>query len=860
MKKIFTLFSAMLMAFVTNATKIVINGPTAPATQVENALKTNIPNYDTIVLKAGTFFESYSDYVKFNKNVVILADEKAATKPIVKIQAQIRMYNGAKVKVKGIEFDGSAQGSLKTETEAAHAYEHFILFIDGNSNKLEFENCVFHDWGKGVNSSGDIFSCRSDKSANFDSLTLKSCTFNNNANRVFNIETTPKSLVIEGCHFEDFTKPILYGSTTTAKLKSCIIKDSYFNDDITAESAINWIGTKLDYLNIENCQFSGFTGDIITGSTNIDSCFIKNSTFSGSSTRLIQVSTTTVDTLQIDGCTFSGFSEPVIDCSATATMDTCIIKGSTFTNITKNALNLSSCTLKFVEIDGCTFTNLKQPILVSNASSSLDSCVIKGSSNTGTNTAANIINWTGTKLDHLYMNGCTFSGFSGVSLVSSPALASLEVFNTKVSGGTKFFENSTNSGFIRLDGCEVANYSNIMIEGTSSSHLDSCIIKNCYFHNSTGSAIFLRSSSTTNPCDKLHVINSTFANFSGFSDGLIEVRTNDAFHSDPNDDAEVLVDHCTFYSFIKNADNTYGCVDIRKSTKGTVSNCIFENPTPLTTGQYNECSTYMYGGYLYSTLSNNTSGHRSGPTTNATGTKTGDPLFANAASGNFHLGAGSPALGAATDGSDLGDPRWWTYGRDVIVDRFGTICLPYGVKAGTYSGATFYSIAGKRLDGSSQPYSLVLETVSGDLKAGQPYFFEASATSLTAPYDGTPAEAGNYKGLFGTLEDLDATAMNALVGTDGKEIYLLSSNTIVKAGTGCSLAANRAYIDMAKVPEYVEPSTPAPGIREIPMTPQSGTSLQDVENAETAVKFIENGRILILRDGITYDALGRVVR
>jgi len=102
--------------------------------------------------------------------------------------------------------------------------------------------------------------------------------------------------------------------------------------------------------------------------------------------------------------------------------------------------------------------------------------------------------------------------------------------------------------------------------------------------------------------------------------------------------------------------------------------------------------------------------------------------------------------------------------------------------------------------------------------------------------------------------------MDALVGTAGKDIYLLSNNTIVKAGTGCSLDANRAYIDMAKVPEYVEPSTPAPGIREIPMTPQSGTSLQDVENAETAVKFIENGRILILRDGITYDALGRVVR
>ena len=31
---------------------------------------------------------------------------------------------------------------------------------------------------------------------------------------------------------------------------------------------------------------------------------------------------------------------------------------------------------------------------------------------------------------------------------------------------------------------------------------------------------------------------------------------------------------------------------------------------------------------------------------------------------------------------------------------------------------------------------------------------------------------------------------------------LLSNNQIVLCGTGCSIGANRAYIDMAKVPEY----------------------------------------------------------
>ena len=274
---------------------------------------------------------------------------------------------------------------------------------------------------------------------------------------------------------------------------------------------------------------------------------------------------------------------------------------------------------------------------------------------------------------------------------------------------------------------------------------------------------------------------STFANFSGFDNGLIEIYNKKETETA---DVELIVENCTFYNVSKTSSSTFGVVDSRKSTNNSISNCIFANPSELASGEYAHKATQMYGGTVTKCLRHNVPAHRNTPSSG--NDIQGDPKFVNASSGDFHLEEGSAAIGAATDGSDLGDPRWWTYGRVVIVDRFGTICLPYGVKAGTYSGATFYSIAGKRLDGSSQPYSLVLETVSGDLKAGQPYFFEASATSLTAPYDGTPAEAGNYKGLFGTLEDLDATAMNALVGTEGKEIYLLSSNTIVKAGTGCS--------------------------------------------------------------------------
>ena len=40
----------------------------------------------------------------------------------------------------------------------------------------------------------------------------------------------------------------------------------------------------------------------------------------------------------------------------------------------------------------------------------------------------------------------------------------------------------------------------------------------------------------------------------------------------------------------------------------------------------------------------------------------------------------------------------------------------------------------------------------------------------------------------------------------------------------------------------------------------NATGIQDIEAKDNAVKFIENGQLLIKREGIVYDAMGRVIR
>jgi len=126
-----------------------------------------------------------------------------------------------------------------------------------------------------------------------------------------------------------------------------------------------------------------------------------------------------------------------------------------------------------------------------------------------------------------------------------------------------------------------------------------------------------------------------------------------------------------------------------------------------------------------------------------------------------------------------------SYTRDVASVKWGTICLP---NTATITGAQLYSIAGK--DKDEDPSALYLTEVKGTAAAGTPYIFKPTASVINAYYTGEAAtEAKAVNGLIGSF-----------TGTSIEEgMYLLSKGEIVLCGTGCSIAENRAYIDMSKV-------------------------------------------------------------
>ena len=188
------------------------------------------------------------------------------------------------------------------------------------------------------------------------------------------------------------------------------------------------------------------------------------------------------------------------------------------------------------------------------------------------------------------------------------------------------------------------------------------------------------------------------------------------------------------------------------------------------------------------------------------------------------------------------------YTRAVTENQWGTICLPNA--SSSFTGATFYEVSS--LDPAK---GLWLDQLAAgaQLEAGKPYIFQATATEIAVVYTGAaksdPIAGAN--GLTGTFTDIAAAEDGVLVGN-----YIIAQNAVHVATASNDLPANRAYINASVVPSKVQ--AVIPGRRRVCMGENATTGFdQIVAPAGQAVKAIENGQLIIIRDGVKYNVQGQ---
>jgi hypothetical protein len=100
----------------------------------------------------------------------------------------------------------------------------------------------------------------------------------------------------------------------------------------------------------------------------------------------------------------------------------------------------------------------------------------------------------------------------------------------------------------------------------------------------------------------------------------------------------------------------------------------------------------------------------------------------------------------------------------------------------------------------------------------------------------------------------------------GENNYVLTDHSYNPCGSKCYLAANRAYIFMGPAADGGVPAisgNPAPGRQRLVVGANNApTSIDEVavENIEGTKKMMIDGQLIIVRDGVMYNAQGAVVK
>ena len=223
----------------------------------------------------------------------------------------------------------------------------------------------------------------------------------------------------------------------------------------------------------------------------------------------------------------------------------------------------------------------------------------------------------------------------------------------------------TGKGTQHIQDCHLTGFTSRAIRVYDNAALDSVLIDGCQFTGPCGQVFYVGKSGLV---DYVGITRSTFLHL---EQGTTKYFIYMNYGEELTDGTRVDMDHCTFYActdrrgaYFYNVNNVH------------VTNCIAAYPARVddtkafsvygTASEISHCICYNvdpYGNAMRTSVSSQ------------------NPLFVDPTGGDFQLFRNSPAVGAGTDGSNLGDPRWGVADRDADPsDVPYTLCkVPYSM-------------------------------------------------------------------------------------------------------------------------------------------------------------------------------------
>ena len=219
-------------------------------------------------------------------------------------------------------------------------------------------------------------------------------------------------------------------------------------------------------------------------------------------------------------------------------------------------------------------------------------------------------------------------------------------------------------------------------------YIDALTVDNCLFlmaPETANTARGIAATKTPVQVKNLLIRNSTFDGGKG-TGRIVYLHSGDENNVIPLQ-GSLEIDHCTFY----NSTDTRG-VYLANINASHVTNCIFMNDEERS-------GAVSYALYGSDSKIENSLGWNA-PIKLSTGAKqvacfSRNPYFVDAENGNFQLYKNSPAVGAGTDQSTIGDPRWGVSNEeyDKGNDPYKPYKMPYSMAPTTSSVKVLWQMA-----------------------------------------------------------------------------------------------------------------------------------------------------------------------